>query len=92
VAREEPGDLVIDAVSLDSGDLDFVNVPGDVRVRSLYIAEGSTVNLGGTDLYYVCLTGSPTAMVNGMATQVPEPAAMGLLAMGGLALLRRRRA
>lgn len=57
--------------------------------EELYVGPGSTLDLNGLHLY------SPDAMILGSVingtVQVPEPATLSLMAMGGLAMLRRRK-
>ncbi|MDP6380943.1 MAG: PEP-CTERM sorting domain-containing protein, partial [Phycisphaerae bacterium] len=61
-------------------------------VNSLIVGAGSTLDLNGLNLYYH--TGTITgSIINGTATQAPEPATMGLMAIGlaGLFGTKRRR-
>jgi hypothetical protein len=51
-------------------------------------AQGRPV-IGGMGVYYA--TGSTVALTRGFILTIPEPATMAFLALGGLALLRRRR-
>jgi len=78
---------------------DFENTAGDalpeaVYVERLVVEPGCTLDLNGLSLYYVTGGVDPAGTVllhGGNLIQVPEPTAVGLLSVGGLALLRRKR-
>ena len=84
---------------------DFDNQPdwiGDevLYVLDLTIGPGSSLDLNGMTLYYGQAAIDPDATINhaggqlvqiGGPDQIPEPATLGLLTLGALALLRRRR-
>lgn len=67
--------------------------PEALYVENLILAAGSYLDLGGLNLYYVNLIdqGGTIAYKGGSLVQVPEPAAVSLLALGALLKLRRRR-
>ena len=67
--------------------------PEAVYVENLILSAGSTLDLNGLTLYYVNLTdqGGSIAYNGGSLIQVPEPAAVSLLALGALLKPRRRR-
>ena len=75
----------------------FDNQPGwdgseALYVRNLVVGPGSTLDLNGLHLYYLSAQIDPNAtIIGGSLTQIPEPTTPTLLALGGLALLRRRR-
>lgn len=63
-------------------------------VHTLNIGAGSYLDLNGLNLYYLGGSIDPgcTIITNGGSlVQIPEPATLGLLAVGGLAFLRRKR-
>jgi hypothetical protein len=62
-------------------------------VENLILHEGSTLDLAGATLYYKNFTnlGGEVILNGGTFQQVPEPASLALLAIGGLVLRRRRR-
>lgn len=68
-----------------------------VYVRDLYVGPGSSLNLSGFKLYYMNATIDPDAtIILGVGgalihSEVPEPATLGLLAIGGMLMVRRRR-
>jgi len=78
---------------------DFENTPGDslpeaVYVEHLLVGPGCTLDLNGLNLYYLTGGVDPAATVDlngGCLVQVPEPGTFALLALGGLAAVRRRR-
>jgi len=59
-----------------------------VYVDYLYLRAGAELNLNGLHLYYHNLTGDPGQIID---SPIPEPATLSLLALGGLAMIRRRR-
>ena len=67
---------------------DILSVGGELTGTFAGLAEGDLVgNFGGMDLFisYAAGTGNDVSL-----STVPEPATMSLLALGGLAMLRRR--
>ncbi len=67
--------------------------PEALYVDSLILGPGSSLDLNGLALYYISGSIDPAAVIalnGGRLTQVPEPAALTLLVLGGLALMRRR--
>ena len=62
-------------------------------VENLVLGPGSSLDLGGLNLYYLRATIDPDATIaGGSARQIPEPTALSLLLAGGLlATVRRRR-
>jgi len=75
----------------------FDNQPGwegneALYVHNLVVGPGSTLDLNGLRLYYKYASIDPDAIVlGGGIVQIPEPATLTLLALGGLALRRKRR-
>ncbi|MCY2931694.1 MAG: PEP-CTERM sorting domain-containing protein [Planctomycetota bacterium] len=62
-------------------------------VGTLALGPGSTLDLNGLHLYYDSGTIDPNATVilnGGSLTRIPEPATLALLALGGLAVIRKR--
>ena len=57
-------------------------------VDYLYLRAGAELNLNGLHLYYHNLSGDPGQIID---SPIPEPATLSLLALGGLAMIRRRR-
>ena len=78
---------------------EFDNQPGwggaeALYVRRLEIGPGSYLDLNGLNLYYLDGSIGPAALVvlnGGRLVQIPEPAMLGLLGLGGAAGLCRRR-
>ncbi len=75
----------------------FDNQPDWQGIESLYVenlilTQGSMLDLGQINLYYGTLTdhGGMVLSNGGSMQEVPEPATMGLLAIGLAALIRRR--
>jgi len=69
------------------------DVPGReaLYVKTLIIGPGSSLDLNGLTIYYLDSEIAPgTDFTNGAALPVPEPATLALLAVGAVALLRRR--
>ena len=66
-------------------------------VENLILGIGSMLDLNGFNLYYFSLGGTGSIPDNidtshgGSVQQIPEPATMLLLALGGLAMIKRRR-
>jgi len=62
-------------------------------VKNLIIGSGSTLDLGGLNIYYLHSTiADDVTFTNGTLTVIPEPATLGLLLAGAAVLrLRRRR-
>ncbi|MBS3735460.1 MAG: PEP-CTERM sorting domain-containing protein [Phycisphaerae bacterium] len=81
----------IGRLELESGDLTLVgDAAGYLHVGELVLSDpNSTLDLGEMTLEYGSFTGDEGQVENG--TFVPEPATIGLLALGGLVGLRRRR-
>ena len=77
---------------------DFDNQPGWEGAEALYVTDlvvgpGSLLDLNGLNLYYLSSSIDPTATIaynGGALICVPEPATLGLLAIGAAALVRRR--
>ncbi len=71
------------------------DVPGHeaLYVKTLIIGPGSSLDLNGLTIYYLDSEIAPgTDFTNGAALPVPEPATLALLAVGAVALFRRRTA
>ena len=61
-------------------------------VKNLIIGSGSTLDLGGLNIYYLHSTiADDVTFTNGTLTVIPEPATLGLLLAGAAALRLRRR-
>ena len=61
--------------------------PEALYVKNLHLEEGAILNVNGVHLYYEFLTGTGQMIDQ----PVPEPATLLLIALGGLAVVRRRR-
>jgi len=75
----------------------FDNQPDWLGTEALYVdsiilGEDSLLDLNGLNVYYRSFVdmGGTIDLSGGSFSQVPEPATLGLLAFGGLAVLRRR--
>jgi len=69
----------------------------DLTVDATHYSFSTTTLFNGTNTSYAALaesgdTGSESGTVDNFTVSVPEPASLGLLAVGCVALLRRRRA
>lgn len=81
-----------------TGSLKTITVSGDGAGNYTLAIGSSTWNFseteftgGGAGLYISNVHGEGSVIFDNFALTVPEPASLGLLALGGLALLRRRR-
>lgn len=63
----------------------FVNVDGDMLLDSAF-------NVGGTMDFQFLYAGTDGNLITGDVVAVPEPATLAMLTLGGLAVIRRRRA
>ena len=98
VGNTYTADISIGGVFADSN---YQNIPGvngddfdarnDGRQTANWLIWSDVVPVGGEIRIDVVTDGSAGALNGIRLTEVPEPASMGLLALGGLALLKRRR-
>jgi hypothetical protein len=78
-----PFNVLVNGISVDSGTLVGQNSTHPYSANGLAVFGGETIDF--------LIAGRASSSLSASITFIPEPASMGLLAVGGLATLRRRR-